>query len=106
MYSKVTQIHYISSMALKLKEDKKIETLVETTKPVATEEDKSVKIKDQLAALEKAQKDAIAKKKEDQAKSIGRSQEAARRVSSSTRISGLRGLEPRLGMQFAKKTND
>lgn len=33
---------------------------------------------------------------------IGRSKEPERRVSSATKIAGLRGLNPRLGQQFSK----
>lgn len=82
-------------------EEKKEETKKEEVKkPTITEELNAINFKNREAL--KIQQEANAKKLLE----IGRSKDKTKRVSSSTRISGLRGLEPRLGMQFYKKSND
>lgn len=101
MHSKVTQIHYISSMA---EEIKKEETkAAEVKEPTLMEKLNAITVKNRADLKARQTKNA---EEQNKLMEIGRSKDAARRVSSATRISGLRGLEPRLGMQFAKKTND
>lgn len=79
------------------------ETKKEETKK---EEIKKPTLTEELDAINFKNREALKlKQAEDQKKllELGRNKDKTRRVSSSTRISGLRGLEPRLGMQFYKK---
>lgn len=98
MHSKVTQIHYISSMAEEIKKD-----------DTKTAEVKKPTLMEQLDAITFKNREALKLRQADDQKKLldlGRSNDASRRVQSATRISGLRGLEPRLGMQFYKKKTE
>jgi len=101
LYSKVTQIHYISSMAEEIKKDDTNTT--EAKEPTLMEKLNAITVKNRQDLLDNQKKYADAQSK---LMELGRSKDASRRVSSATRISGLRGLEPRLGMQFYKKKTE
>ena len=86
--------------------EKKETTKVEETKK---EEAKKPTLIQQLDAITFKNREALKLKQAEDQKNLlelGRSKNKERRVQSATKISGLRGLEPKLGMQFYKKTTE